>query len=98
MVKFKHRGKRSKTRSKYRKHKREKGRPTVNKMLQTFHIGDRVHVLVDPSLHKGMPFRRFIGKTGTVIGRQGACYFVKIPDMHSEKVILVHPAHLKVQK
>jgi large subunit ribosomal protein L21e len=98
MVHYKHRGVRSKTRSKYKKTKREKGRPTVNRMLQTFHIGDIVHVNVDPSLHRGMPFRRFVGKTGRIIGKQGSCYLVRIYDMHAEKNIVVHPVHLKLQK
>jgi len=98
MVHYKHKGPRSKTRAKYRKNKRDKGKPNVNKMLQVFHIGNIVHVNVDPSLHQGMPFRRFVGKTGIVTGKQGCCYFVKIHDMRAEKTILVHPAHLMPQK
>jgi len=98
MVSHRHRGVRHKTRAKYKKSKREKGKPTVTKMLQKFKLGDRVHINVDPSLHQGMPFRRFIGKTGLIVGKQGVCYFVKISDMHSEKTIIVHPVHLKLQK
>ncbi len=98
MVHHKHRGVRCKTRSKYKKHKRAKGKPTVNKMLHKFHIGNRVHVSVDSSVHTGMPFRRFNGKTGIITGKQGTCYFVKIQDMHADKNIIVHPAHLRLQK
>jgi large subunit ribosomal protein L21e len=98
MVHHKHRGKRCGTRAKFRKRKREKGRPTVNKMLQEFHLGDSVHVDVDSSIHQGMPFRRFIGRTGVVAGKQGCCYFVKIHDMRADKTIIVHPVHLKLQK
>ena len=97
MVHHKHRGKMCGTRQKFRKNKREKGKPTVNKMLQQFHLGDRVHVCVDSSVHHGMPFRRFIGKTGMVSGKQGVCYLVRIHDMRAEKNILVHPVHLKLQ-
>jgi len=98
MVHHKHRGVRCGTRARYKKTKREKGRPTVNKMLQVFHIGDIVHINVDPSLHRGMPFRRFIGQTGVVTGKQGSCYLIKIYDLNAEKNIVVHPAHLKLQK
>ncbi len=98
MVHHKHRGVRCGTRAKYKKTKREKGRPTVNKMLHSFHVGDRVHVAVDSSVHTGMPFRRFSGKTGIITGKQGTCYFVRIQDMHADKNIIVHPAHLRLQK
>jgi large subunit ribosomal protein L21e len=98
MVHHKHRGKLCGTRQKFKKNKRAKGKPPVNRMLQEFHIGDRVHVHVDSSVHTGMPFRRFIGKTGTIFGKQGTCYFVKIHDARAEKNILVHPIHLKLQK
>lgn len=94
MVKHKHKGKRSKTRSKFRKSVRQHGAPSVNVMLRKFSIGDRVHISVNPSVHIGMPYRRFIGKTGVIAKKQGDCYLVKIHDMRKEKGALVHPAHL----
>lgn len=98
MVKYKHKGKRSKTRHKMRKSVRQKGHPPVNVMLQEFNTGDMVHIAVNPSVHSGMPFRRFHGKTGTVEGKKGKCYIVGIKDMRAKKSIIVHPAHLKPQK
>lgn len=98
MVRHKKKAPRSKTRHKFRKKPRQRGMPNVNLMLQNFDEGDVVHVNINPSVHRAMPFRRFIGKTGTVVGSRGECYFVVIKDGRAKKKILVHPVHLKLQK
>lgn len=98
MVKYKHRGKRSKSRKVLSKRVRAKGMPAPAVMLQKFKTGERVHIIIDPSVHYGMPFRRFNGKTGVVEGQQGGCYLVKIKDMRADKLVLTHPAHLRLQK
>jgi len=33
--------------------------------------GDKVHIITNPAIHKGMPHRRYHGKTGEVIGKRG---------------------------
>ncbi|MEM3411727.1 MAG: 50S ribosomal protein L21e [archaeon] len=93
LVKATHKGVRSKTRG-LRKNIREKGMPPLTKLLQEFNIGEKVHIKIDPSVHIGMPFRRFNGLTGTVIGKQGSCYLVEIKDQEKIKSVLAHPAHL----
>ena len=94
MVKSKHKGPRAKSRHLSKKSKREKGMPSVNKMLQKFNEGDLVHVQLNSSVHSGMPHRRFVGKTGVVKGKKGVCYIVDVKDMNAVKEIIVHPAHL----
>jgi len=42
-----------------------------------------------------MYFPRFHGKVGTVVGKQGKCYQVKIKDVQMLKIVLAHPVHLK---
>jgi large subunit ribosomal protein L21e len=42
-----------------------------------------------------MPFRRFHGRTGRIVGKQGECYYVEIRDGNSMKKVLAHPVHLK---
>ncbi len=95
MVKSTHKGGRAKTRHSLSKKPRQRGRPTVNKMLQKFEPGDRVHIAIDPSVHKGMPHRRFNGKTGEVIGKRGSSYIVKVRNILAWRQVIVHPAHLK---
>jgi len=94
MVKAKHKGPRAKSRYITKKGKREKGMPTVNKMLQVFEVGEKVHININPSIHSAMPHRKFIGKTGEVKGKQGNCYIIKVKDMNAVKDIILHPAHL----
>jgi large subunit ribosomal protein L21e len=98
MVHYKHHGKKSKTRYKTTKRKRERGRTPLTSVLRRFSIGEKVHVGFNPNIYEGVPFRRFIGKTGIIIGKRGSCYMIKIRDVSAEKKILVHPAHLMPQK
>ena len=98
MVKAHHKGPRSKTRYAYKKSVREKGKPSVNKMMQRFKIGDFVHINVDPSVHNGMPFRRYQGKTGKIIGMQGNSYILEVKSILATRQIIAHPAHLMKQE
>ena len=98
MVKYKHKGPRSKTRGKYSKSHRQRGMPNVNSFLKKFEVGDKVHIIVEPSVHHGLPHRRFHGRTGEVMGTQGSCYKVRVSDMGAQKEVLVHPVHLKKQE
>lgn len=98
MVKVKHKGKRSKTRYAFTKSMREKGKPTVNKRLQKFKIGDYVHIHIDSSIHVGMPHRRFNGKTGKVVAIQGKSYVLEVKNMNALRKVIVNPVHLSIQK
>lgn len=63
-----HYGVRSKTRQKFSKSFREKGLPNVSRYLKVFREGDFVDIVADPSIHKGMPFQYYHGRTGKVFG------------------------------
>lgn len=95
MVHAKHRGKQSKTRYKRTKTARQKGMTPITLHMQEFAPGQTVHINVDPSVHSAVPCRRFYGKTGVIVGKQGGCYIVTITDMDAHKDIIVHPAHLR---
>jgi len=92
-VAFKTKGPRSRTRKKLRK--KWKGLPPVNEFLKKFEVGEKVVIKIEPSVHKGMPFPRFHGRVGVVIGKRGKAYLVKIEDGKKEKLIISHPVHLK---
>ncbi|CDR93838.1 ribosomal protein L21, putative [Babesia bigemina] len=59
-------GKRARTRDKFSKAFRRSGMPSVSRYIQQFRVGDYVDVLCDPSVHKGMPYSYYHGKTGMV--------------------------------
>ncbi len=97
MVRRSH-GFRVKTRKKLRKKPRDRGMPPISKGFRTFETGSYVAVVIDPSIHKGMPHPRFQGRTGVVKGMQGRVYKVEIKDGKKKKILLCAPAHLKTIK
>jgi len=59
-------GYRSQTRHLFQKKFGTAGRCHTTTYLKTFKRGDYVDVKVDPSIHKGMPFKYYHGRTGVV--------------------------------
>lgn len=88
-------GARRKTRQKYTKNYKAKGKISIRNYMQTFEAGEKVALTGEPAIQRGMYFRRFHGKIGTVGKRLGSCYEIIIHDMDKEKHLIVHPVHLK---
>lgn len=88
-------GYRHRTRSLLRKKPREKGKVGLSKILREYKLGDRVVVKLDPSVHKGMPHRRFHGKIGIIEKKRGQAYVVSVTQGKALKEIIARPEHLK---
>ena len=88
-------GQRRKTRHKFAKSIRERGKVSLRSFFREFKEGDKVLLYAEPAYQKGIYFRRFHGKSGKIAGKQGNCYKVKIKDGGKEKNIVVHPVHLR---
>ena len=88
-------GKRAKTRN---SHSNRGGKITVNKLLQQIPIGSQVDIKINGSIHSGMPFRRYQGMTGKVVGKQGAAYIVSVSKVGKMMKVLAGPAHLTVSR
>lgn len=86
-------GSRNKTRKKLTRHIRDKD--TISKHLKEFSPGDQVLLILDSSIHRGLPHPRFHGKAGTVQEKRGRSYIVEIKDRGKKKQIPVYPAHLR---
>ena len=93
-----HHGPRKKTRYKFKKEIRRRGIPPVTSMIQKFEVGQKVHIVCEPSIHQGMPNRRFHGKTGTILGQRGRAWLLQIRDGESTKTVIARPQHLKAQR
>jgi len=93
-----HNGPRKKTRYKLKRDLRERGICPVTAVIQKFEIGEKVHVVCNSSIQKGMPHRRFHGKTGTVLGQRGRAWVLEIRDGNADKVIIARSQHLKAQR
>ena len=59
-------GYRRKTRHKFRKGFRLHGAIHISRTLTTYKVGDIVDITVDGSIHKGMPYKFYHGRTGRV--------------------------------
>jgi large subunit ribosomal protein L21e len=59
-------GYRAHTRTLFKKAFRTKGRCPTTTYLRNFKRGDYVDIKVDASVHKGMPFKFYHGRTGVV--------------------------------
>lgn len=91
-------GSRCKSRYKLKKRVRDKGMPTITRLIQNFEIDQKVHIKIEPAIQKGQPHPRFHGKTGTVVGKRGRAYLVNINDGNMAKQVICRPVHLKAQK
>lgn len=87
-------GTRTKTRQLLQKKPRARGLSPITKAFQQFEAGEKVNIVIDPSVHKGMPFSRFHGKTGVVVAPRGAAYEVEIKEGDKIKMVVARPEHL----
>jgi large subunit ribosomal protein L21e len=88
--------KQRKTRYKFKRTIRERGKISISKYLQQFNSGDKVNLKISSNVEKGRFFPRFYGRTGKISGvKKGECYEVLIVDGNVEKKLYVHPIHLK---
>ena len=88
-------GLRSKSRHILRKKPRDRGKISITRALQQFEEGDLVNIVINPTIHKGMPHIRFHGKTGKIKGKQGESYIVGISDGNKSKSLIIKPEHLR---
>lgn len=91
----KSKGYRAKTRSIMRKRPRERGKIGLSKILYEYKSGEKVVIMIDSSVHKGMPHRRYHGKIGVVANKRGRSYVVEVPQGRAAKEIIVRPEHMK---
>ncbi|MGA3404270.1 MAG: 50S ribosomal protein L21e [Candidatus Bathyarchaeia archaeon] len=87
-------GYRSRTRSLLRKHPRERGKIGLSRILRAYQIGDKVTILLEASVHKGMPHRRYHGRSGTIQEKRGKSYVVNVEMGKQTKQIIARPEHI----
>lgn len=88
-------GFRRKTRDKFKKYFRQKGKIGLSKYFQQFKSGEKVILKAESSVHEGLYHPRYHGLHGIVGDKQGQCYKVEICDQGKKKSLVVHPVHLK---
>jgi large subunit ribosomal protein L21e len=83
-----------KTRHLLKKKPRERGKVGLSKLLHNYEPTEKVVIKLDPSMHKGMPHRRFHGKIGVVAEKRGRSYVVNVSQGNKTKEIIVRPEHI----
>jgi large subunit ribosomal protein L21e len=58
-------------------------------------IGDKVAIIIDSSIHKGMPHRRYHGHIGKIISKKTRSYAVGTTKGKKNVTLLVRPEHLR---
>jgi large subunit ribosomal protein L21e len=91
-------GFRRKTRSLLSRKPRERGKTGLSKILQEYEPDEKVVVKIDPSVHKGMPHRRYHGRIGVIVDKRGRSYVVNVSQGKAVKEIIVRPEHITPHK
>jgi large subunit ribosomal protein L21e len=91
------RGSRTGTRYKLKRNIRERGNLPVTRSIQKFERGERVHIVIEPSIQKGQPHPRFHGRTGTIVEKRGRSYLVEVTEGNAKKLVISAPVHLRPQ-
>ena len=76
-----------------RKNPRQRGRVSLTRYFQVFKPGDSVAVVKEHTI----PFfysYRLQGRTGKVLAKRGASYYVEIKDLDKPKRYFIKPIHL----
>lgn len=94
----KSKGYRHGTRRLFKKHTRKKGLRPPDYLLRDFDEGDIVDIIIDSGEHKGMPHRRYHGKTGEITKKQGRAYIVSIKQGRAMKKIIANREHLRLSR
>ncbi len=89
-------GFRHRTRKVFKKHIRERGAvPPLSLLMHEYRPGDKVYIIVNPAIMKGMPHRRYHGKVGVVVGKRGKAYIVQVKVGSKIKTLFIRPEHLR---
>jgi len=94
MVKKSH-GYRARTRNLMSKRIRQKGLSSPSKVLIDYEVGQRVDIVIDPGFHKGMPHRRYHGRTGVATAMRGRAVIVDVSLGKATKTLIIRREHLQ---
>jgi large subunit ribosomal protein L21e len=86
-------GYRKRTRRKLAQKMRHKFKP--EQIMKEFKPREKVVIIADPAVHKGLPHPRFVGSIGYIIEQRGQSYIICVLNGDKEKTLTVSPHHIK---
>ena len=94
----KSKGQRQGTRFIASRSKTERSRLNIARVIHQYEEGDSVSIVIDGGQQKGMPNRRFQGRTGVICGKQGSAWVVSVKDGNKTKTVVARPEHLRARR
>jgi len=91
----KSKGFRARTRRLLKKKPRERGKIGLSRLLHKYEPGNRVVIMIEPSIQKGMPHKRYHSKVGTVIEKRGRSYLINVSQGNATKAVIARSEHLQ---
>ena len=89
-------GYRTKTRALLRRKPRDRGKVALGRLLEVYNPGDRVRIMINPAVQKGMPHRRYQGLIGEIMEKRGRAYVLQVGAVGgSLRTIIARPEHIK---
>ncbi len=73
---------------------REKGKLKLSGYFKKIEEGNYVAIIIEEGSNFSFK-KRLQGKSGIVVGRRGNFKLIKIKDGNKEKILIIHPAHIK---
>jgi large subunit ribosomal protein L21e len=74
---------------------RQRGLSSPSKVLIDYQVGQSVDIVIDSGFHKGMPHRRYHGRTGVVTGLRGRAVVVDVGLGNATKTLIIRREHLQ---
>lgn len=88
-------GSRRGSRNVFKKHFRKRGKISLSRYFTKFNAGEKAVLSAEPAIQTALYHVKFHGKIGTITGQCGESYKIKVRDGGKEKILYVHPVHLK---
>lgn len=97
MVRKSHGWKSRHTRCTFRKGVRSRGMPGLGCYLIPYEVGNKVDIIINPSIQKGQPHFKFQGRTGTIVEKRGRAYIITFKVGNKPMYIIARPEHMRLR-
>jgi len=72
--------------------------PSLGCYLINYEVGNRVDIVINPSIQKGQPHYKFQGHTGMIIEKRGRAYMITFKIGHKDMFIIARPEHIRLNR
>ena len=89
-------GYRNRNRTIMRRKPRDRGKIALGRLLINYQPGQKVRIMVNPAVQKGMPHRRYHGRVGAIAEKRGRAYVIEISSGSKiPRQIIARPEHIE---